>query len=113
MTIVPTLLLGAQLVVPVSDQVPTLDVAVSCKAATKIAIAEAQSYDACMADEKSAREQLVKTWHSYAASERTQCTTEATMTGSPSYVELLVCLEIARDADAPGKIKLKGARKKR
>ena len=112
MTILPSLLLlGTQLLVPVSDQVPTLAVAESCKAAARIAVADGQSFDACMKDENEARAQLLQSWQSFSAAERTQCTAEASMGGSASYVELLVCVQIARDADAPRKIKLKGARR--
>jgi hypothetical protein len=114
MTITPSLLLlGAQLVVPISDQVPTLDVTASCKAASSISVAESQSYEACIKDENDARAQLRQSWPSFSAAERTRCSAEASMGGPASYVDLLVCLEITRDAAAAEKIKLKGARKKR
>lgn len=114
MTIVPSmLLLGAQFLMPVADRVPTLDVAASCKAATEISVSVAQSYEACMKDENSAREQLQKSWQSFSAPERTRCSAEASMGGPASYVDLLVCLQIARDADAGEKIKLQGARRKK
>ena len=114
MTIVPSLLLlGAQLAVPISDRVPTLDVATGCKAASSISVAESQSYEACIKDENDARAQLRQSWPSFSAAERTRCSAEASMGGPASYVDLLVCLEITRDAAAAEKIKLKGARKKR
>jgi|RhiMetdeSRZDD1v2_1073273.scaffolds.fasta_scaffold297235_3 hypothetical protein len=112
MNISPSLLLGAQLLMPVSEQVPALNVAASCKAATAIAIADAQSYDACMKDETSAREQLAQTWQSFSLPERTNCIAEASIGGAASYVDLLVCLQMARDAAAAEKVQLKGARKK-
>ena len=107
------LLLGAQLLIPISDQVPTLNVATSCKAATAIAVADAQSYGACMKDEDSAQAQLRQLWRSFPIPERTRCTAEASMEGIASYVELLVCLQLSRDAAALQKIELKGARRKK
>jgi len=45
-------------------------------------------------------------------SERDRCIGEATI-GSPSYVDLLTCLQMAQDANALEKTSLKGARKSR
>ena len=113
MTVVPSfLVLGAQLLIPVADTVPTFDVTTSCKGAATVHVADSQTFNSCMKDENTARTQLVKSWQSYPASDRTQCTDEASTGGPPSYVDLLVCLEISRDAGAIKKIKLKGARNK-
>ena len=113
MAITPSLLVFSTfMLIPVSDQVPTFDVAPSCKAASAINFSGSQPYEACMGDEETARKQLVGSWSSYPASERGRCTEEASMGGSASYVELLVCLQMARDVNAAGNIRLKGARKK-
>jgi hypothetical protein len=111
-------LLGVQLVVPIADRVPTLKVDSSCKAAASINksmnLAESQSYENCMKDENSARDQLNSLWTSFSAAERESCTAEASNTGggSSSYVDLLVCLQMAHDADALKTTTLKGARTK-
>jgi len=107
------LVLGAQLLTPVSDTVPAFDVAISCRAASQVAIADSQSYDGCMHDENTARTQLVQSWTKYSAADRAQCTSEASMGGPPSYVDLLVCLEISRDVTSGQGINLKGARRKK
>ena len=86
------------LVSPVNDRVPELDVAVSCRAATSAGLSVSESYRSCMNDEQSAREQLARDWSTFAAADRSRCTTEASGDGLPSYVELLVCLQMARDA---------------
>ena len=113
MHVIPVLLsVGASLLIPIADKVPTLDVAASCKAVARIGLADSQSYDSCMKDEMSAREELMKSWQSFRAPERATCTSEASAGGSASYVDLLVCLQIAHDADAAQKTQLKGARKK-
>src|ERR1700731_1642916 len=51
-----------------------------------------------MADERAAQDQLAKNWPQYAASDRAQCVGIVSKGGPPSYVELLSCLEIMRDA---------------
>jgi hypothetical protein len=107
------LMLGAQLLIPVSDTVPTFDVSISCRAASQAQIADAQSFDGCMKDENTARTKLVQSWTTYPAANRAQCTSEASMGGPPSYVDLLVCLEISRDVKEGEGAKLRGARKKK
>jgi hypothetical protein len=56
--------------------------------------------EGCFDDEKTAREQLVKEWRQFSGSDKTSCT-DQTEYYHPSYVELLSCLEIARDANKP------------
>jgi hypothetical protein len=51
-----------------------------------------------MNDERSAREQLLRDWTTFAVADRARCTTESSADGLPSYVELLVCLQMSRDA---------------
>jgi hypothetical protein len=48
-----------------------------------------------MSDEQGAREQLIKNWATYPASDKTRCV--QSMDYSPSYVEWLTCAEMARD----------------
>jgi hypothetical protein len=106
-------LFGAHLLIPVSDQVPTFNIEPSCKgaAAATAQMAGAQSFSACMAEENEARHQLVSTWQSFSAAHRTRCSAEASGQGLASYVELLVCLQIASGGNMQPTL-LKGARKK-
>jgi hypothetical protein len=114
MSFAHTLLLGSQLLVPVSEHVPTFNVGASCRAATTIAIADAQSLEACMKDEGQARTELVETWQTFSAPDRINCAAEASsIPGAESYVDLLVCLQLAKSADADQATKLKGARRRR
>ena len=114
MNVVPILLsFGASLLIPIVDQVPTLNVAASCRAAANINIADTQSYGSCMSDENAARDQLVPIWQSFPVSKRSSCTEESSMSGIASYVELLVCLQLERDAAAADKIQLKGASRRK
>ena len=109
----PVVILGAQFLVPVSEQVPVFDVSVSCRAAATAGMAADESYRSCMSDERSAREELLRGWASFAASDRSRCTAEASGDELPSYVELLVCLQMSRDATRMQTTPLQGARKKR
>ena len=77
-------ILGMQFLVPVSEQVPVLDVSASCRAAATAGMAADESYRSCMSDERSAQEQLQRGWTSFAASDRSRCTTEAAGDGLPS-----------------------------
>jgi predicted lipoprotein with Yx(FWY)xxD motif len=56
------------------------------------------TFDQCMAEENSARDRLAKNWETFVASDRRVCLAETTSDGTPSYVELLECLIMARDA---------------
>jgi hypothetical protein len=53
--------------------------------------------DKCMEDEKSARDDLATNWQTFVASDRRVCLAETASDGTPSYVELLECLHMARD----------------
>jgi len=86
------------LVSPVSDKVPMFDVAVSCRAAASAGLSVSESYQSCMNDECSAHEELVRDWTTFTAADRGRCTAESSGDGLPSYVELLVCLQMSRDA---------------
>ncbi|ANY77140.1 hypothetical protein BB934_01990 [Microvirga ossetica] len=78
--------------------VPTLDVTSSCRAATNLHLTDGQDYNTCMQDEQQARNQIRKGWSSYSPAIRARCTGEATTGGSPSYVDLFECMDMAKDA---------------
>ncbi len=86
---------GSQVSVTVADAVPTFDTAPGCRAAVNVMPG---SFEACMKDEQAARAQLAAQWEKFVASDRATCTQNETTGGSPSYVELLTCLQIAHDA---------------
>ena len=92
--------LGGTLLWTVADNVPALDVESSCRAAAKMG--DSLSLDAtlrqCLADEKSARDQLEKQWTQFPAALRQRCVTTTETGGDPSYVEVLICLQMGRDA---------------
>ncbi len=89
---------GSQLLVTVADGIPVFDTAPGCRAAQEVASGR---FDACMRDEADARAQLATQWDKFIASDRATCAQNETTGGSPSYVELLTCLQMARDAREP------------
>jgi hypothetical protein len=84
----------------VADTVPSLNVDPGCRAAAKMG--DGLSLDAtlrqCLADEKSARDELEKQWTQFSPALRERCVATTQTGGGPSYVEVLVCLQMGRDA---------------
>ncbi len=66
-----------------------------CRAEAKAAGAFPQN---CEADQKRAREELVKQWAQFSPESRTSCLSVVnSISGLQSYVELLTCLQIRQD----------------
>src|SRR6516225_10947332 len=76
-----------------ADRVPTLDMKRECNFEGSVLGNQQQ----CLADEEQAKQQLQQEWPQFNASDKRQCLSEATMAGAASYVELITCLEMARD----------------
>jgi hypothetical protein len=91
-------LLGAQTAIALADNPPTLNVGPSCDAAARGAIVIGRDKEACMGDENAALDVLKKNWTQYNSSDKVQCVGNVRQGGPASYVELLSCLEIMRDA---------------
>jgi len=72
---------------------PRLDVRATCGAEQNKA-----TIDDCMADENRARQRLETEWAQFGSAIQSQCKQVSSMRGFQSYVELLTCLEMARDA---------------
>ena len=85
---------GSSPFIAVAD-VPAFDVAPGCRAAVTVMPG---SFEACMRDEQTARAQLAATWDRNAGPQRDTCVQTENTGGSPSYVELLTCLQMAQDA---------------
>jgi hypothetical protein len=76
--------------------VPTFDISRTCRAEAADAPA---TRDGCMKDEQGARDQLSAQWAQFSPADKTSCVQPAlNISGIRSYVELLTCLETARDA---------------
>jgi hypothetical protein len=88
------------LIVQVADTMPRFDVRPTCRAAVTLAGggSEGRTVESCMAGEEEARKNLEKDWAKAPSTEHTQCIGTVKVGGSPSYVELLICLEMMRDS---------------
>jgi hypothetical protein len=98
--------LGIALLVPgvclspaAAQQVPRLDIEATCRAAPRLLAEDANPYEGCMRDETDAERELKAMWGSAAAAHRETCAGEAQIGGSPSYVDMLTCLQMAQGAE--------------
>jgi hypothetical protein len=84
----------------VADAVPSWDLTESCRAAASIAYAQTPSdrSQSCLASEQRTREEITKYWSTYPAEDRIGCV--KSLTFSPTYTELVTCLEMRRDVRA-------------
>src|SRR5262249_44948773 len=92
--------LAGTLLFTVAGDVPTLNVESGCRAAARMG--DSLSLDTtlrqCLADENSARDQLEKQGTQSPPALRQRCLATTETGGDPSYVEVLVCLQMGRDA---------------
>jgi hypothetical protein len=97
------LALGGTLLV--AEGVPALNVEPGCRAAAKMGdrLSLDTSLRQCLADEKSARDELEKEWTQFPLALRERCVATTETGGNPGYVEVLVCLQMGRDAARMGK----------
>jgi hypothetical protein len=106
---VTALALVTQLTVTVADSVPRFNLEPVCRG-----IAEQGGLDlepgrnaredfaSCVTSEMAMREQLVKQWSSFKASDKANCIGEASAGGLSSYTDLMTCLQMAKDASGLG-----------
>jgi hypothetical protein len=73
--------------------VPKFDIARECRSEGGSQAVQEQ----CAEDEAQARDQLQPQWLQFNLHDKTVCMGVTNADGSPSYVELLTCLEMARD----------------
>ena len=89
---------GSQPIVALADDVPIYDVRTTCRAESQ-GDPGAGTAGACLADEQKARETLVAQWAQFTPESKKSCEQlEGVTAGLRSYVELLTCLQIAKDA---------------
>jgi hypothetical protein len=81
-----------------ADGPPNLQVGSSCEAAGRGAVILGRNKEACLVDESTAQDTLKQNWSKYSATDQSQCVGMVKTGGPASYVELLSCLEIMRDA---------------
>ncbi|MGO9135974.1 MAG: hypothetical protein ACLP8A_18280 [Methylovirgula sp.] len=84
-----------------AEKVPQLAVESSCHAAEAYGLTDPQqTYKSCMADEAQAKSELEKNWSHYKSVTRRDCIAAGAVP-SPSYVELLTCIEMTEEILKP------------
>jgi hypothetical protein len=81
--------------VAVADAVPKFDIMRECRFEGGSTV----EFDRCSQDEAAALEQLKLNWAQFNGVDRSTCLAVAMVAGFASYVELLTCLEMAREAN--------------
>jgi hypothetical protein len=82
--------------IPVSDTVPTFDIVKECRYEG----GSAANVEQCSRDEAAVLGQLKTEWVQFLSAEKRSCIATTQIGGFASYVELLTCLEMARDVDS-------------
>jgi hypothetical protein len=91
----PIAILAAFSPVAIADAVPKFDIVRECRFEGGSTV----EFDRCSQDEAEALEQLKANWAQFTGVDKSTCLSVATVGGLASYVELLTCLEMAREAD--------------
>jgi hypothetical protein len=83
------------LVAMFASQIPNYSVEKICRSDAELAQDEF-GLNACVQDEKAAKEKIAKEWSTYPASAKQECIPDVVMSGAlgQSYVELMTCFEI-------------------
>jgi hypothetical protein len=77
----------------VSDSVPQFDIVRECR----LEGGTVAAFDRCSQDEAAALSELKTKWVKFGSTDQKTCMATTTIGGFASYVDLLTCLEIARD----------------
>jgi len=83
---------------PVADAVPTLAFEQSCREVARADPLKQITVEACFKQETEARDQLKNDWTAFSAGDRSHCLNLTNIGSRPSYVELITCLQVSRDA---------------
>jgi hypothetical protein len=79
--------------IAVSDSVPQFDIVRECR----FEGGSIATFDRCSQDETAALSELKMAWAQFSGTDQKNCMAATTTGGFASYVELLTCLEMARD----------------
>ena len=101
---VPIMILGS-LAITVADTVPKFDIARGCRVENTASsgLAEELPLKKCVSDEQQALQELQTQWSQFSNSDRATCTATTNTSDTPSYVELLICLQEAKEVRGQSK----------
>src|SRR4029079_10200244 len=92
------IVLTASHIVLAADTVPKFNVEQTCRRAGEVSVSLGRSAGDCKRDEEDAHSKLQQDWARCPPSQRTGGVRSSSLGSSPSYVELLTCLEMAKQA---------------
>jgi hypothetical protein len=98
------MMVGGHLLIAVVDKVPDLNFEPICREGAGESLGAKNDSGICIRDENAARDELAKQWSEFESADRARCIRVSTMNRTASYVEVLTCLEMERDA---GKLRQK------
>lgn len=78
-----------------ADGPPTLDIASTCKTAASAGVGDNASEDGCLRSERAAHDEVKRRWGAFTRASKVRCEKQFEAGGSPSYVEMVTCLELA------------------
>ena len=90
------IILTASHIAMAADTVPKFNVERTCRPAEAAGTLPGRKSSSCQRDENDARSKLEQEWTHYSTTQRAQCAGFASLDRAPSYVELLTCLEMAK-----------------
>jgi hypothetical protein len=78
-----------------TDTVPKFDIERNCRTELSGGSSTGETMASCKADEERARDELIPRWNVFSQADKKLCIQETQIDGTPSYVELETCLEMA------------------
>jgi hypothetical protein len=89
---------GVTLIAAAPGSVPNFDARPGCLAGADSGFDIQPNVSACVQSEQQAKDELINDWQKFSRTDKNQCVAEIRIGGPPSYIELLTCLEMERDA---------------
>jgi hypothetical protein len=74
-------------------ELPAISIERTCRAAKPLDAQDTQPVDSCVRDEREARSELEAHWAKFGEGHRRLCVEQTSIGGSPSYVDVLTCLQ--------------------
>jgi hypothetical protein len=92
-------LILAQVTLAAAAGLPRFNIRATCRQAQPLlGSGDKDVYQGCVDSEIQARKRLAKSWLSFKNGSRTNCVGETQIGGVPSYVDLLSCLQLEKEA---------------
>jgi len=98
--VLPVILTASQITLA-ADAIPKFNVEQTCRRAGEVSVSLGRSASDCKRNEEDAHSKLQQDWAQYSPAQRIGCVRFSSLGSSPSYVELLTCLEMERDVKKP------------